>query len=300
MYCVYLTVYKGNLLPPFYIGSTSIDKIENGYRGSVGSKQYKEIWKSEIKYNSQLFKTHIIKIFNDRKAAADYEGYIQRLLHVQYNPLYINMAQWHNGHLNYIHSEESKRKISLKAKNQIGPMLGKKHTEQTKLKMKAKASKYWKGRKRSKESITQAVETRKRNNSYGTFLGKKHTDATKAKIKSKKQGSKHSEESKQKMSDSHKGIFHSEESKQKISISKMKTWIVQTPDLIIVKTNNLYQWCVDQGFDNPKSAASTLRSYGKYKGYIIQPMKQSVNDGMNASCYPFQKPHKGDLHLAAF
>jgi hypothetical protein len=39
MYCVYLTIYKGNNLPPFYIGSTSIDKIDGGYHGSVMSEE---------------------------------------------------------------------------------------------------------------------------------------------------------------------------------------------------------------------------------------------------------------------
>ena len=31
MYCVYLTIYTGNKLPPFYIGSTSLKKINKGY-----------------------------------------------------------------------------------------------------------------------------------------------------------------------------------------------------------------------------------------------------------------------------
>ncbi len=30
MYCVYLTTYSGDKLPPYYIGSTSIAKISNG------------------------------------------------------------------------------------------------------------------------------------------------------------------------------------------------------------------------------------------------------------------------------
>ena len=31
MYCVYLTIYRGNKLPPFYIGYSSINKIKAGY-----------------------------------------------------------------------------------------------------------------------------------------------------------------------------------------------------------------------------------------------------------------------------
>ena len=44
MYCVYLTVYSGNLLPMFYIGSSSVKKIQNGYCGSISSKKYKNVF----------------------------------------------------------------------------------------------------------------------------------------------------------------------------------------------------------------------------------------------------------------
>ena len=60
IYCVYLTIYIGSKLPPFYIGSSSTKKIEKGYHGSVSSAEYKDIWRSEIKENPHLFKTFII------------------------------------------------------------------------------------------------------------------------------------------------------------------------------------------------------------------------------------------------
>ena len=60
MYCVYLTKYTGNKLPSYYIGSTSLKRIENGYRGSVSSKEYKNIWKSELIDNPHLFEIEII------------------------------------------------------------------------------------------------------------------------------------------------------------------------------------------------------------------------------------------------
>lgn len=59
-YCIYLTIYLGDKLPPFYIGSTSIDKINKGYHGSVTSAKFRNIWKSELKNNRHLFKTFII------------------------------------------------------------------------------------------------------------------------------------------------------------------------------------------------------------------------------------------------
>jgi hypothetical protein len=51
IYCTYLTIYSGNKLPPFYIGSTSVNRISNGYHGSVSSKRYKSIWLEELKTN---------------------------------------------------------------------------------------------------------------------------------------------------------------------------------------------------------------------------------------------------------
>lgn len=92
LYCVYLTIYRGNKLPPFYIGSTSIDKISCGYRGSVTSKEYKNIWLSELKLNPHLFTSVVIASFPSRQEAYDKEDQIQRTLRVIGNPLYINRS----------------------------------------------------------------------------------------------------------------------------------------------------------------------------------------------------------------
>lgn len=58
IYCTYLTTYFGNKLPMFYIGSTSVSKIKNGYRGSVSSKQYKTVWMKELKENQKIIFYH--------------------------------------------------------------------------------------------------------------------------------------------------------------------------------------------------------------------------------------------------
>lgn len=92
MFCTYVTFYKGNKLPPFYIGHASISNIKNGYRGSVSSKKYKQIWKQELKFNPQLFKTKVLKIFNTKKEALENEKYLQHSLQVHKNSLYINMS----------------------------------------------------------------------------------------------------------------------------------------------------------------------------------------------------------------
>lgn len=89
MYCVYITEYFGNNMPKYYIGSTSVDKINNGYRGSVASIAYRDIWESEP---SHLFNTKIIKTFEDRREALSYELELQKELNVVDDPDYINMS----------------------------------------------------------------------------------------------------------------------------------------------------------------------------------------------------------------
>lgn len=92
IYCTYITLYRGNKLPPFYIGSSSVEKINNGYRGSVKSKRYKSIWKQELIDNPQLFITKIISLHISRKDALDKELKFHKTLNVVKSPMYINRA----------------------------------------------------------------------------------------------------------------------------------------------------------------------------------------------------------------
>ena len=92
IYCVYITFYSGNKLPPFYIGSSNIDKVNNGYKGSIRSKKYYNVWKNELQSNPHLFKTKIISTHADRRIALCREYSLQKLLNVVRNPLYINQS----------------------------------------------------------------------------------------------------------------------------------------------------------------------------------------------------------------
>jgi hypothetical protein len=92
MFCTYLTIYSGNKLPPFYVGSTSVAKINSGYRGSVSSVEYKTIWKLELKDNPELFRTIIISRHDTRKEALEKENKLHKLIGVSNNTLYINKA----------------------------------------------------------------------------------------------------------------------------------------------------------------------------------------------------------------
>lgn len=196
-YCTYLTFYSGNKLPPYYIGSTSISKIQNGYRGSVISNKYKSIWNSELKYNPHLFKTTILTVHVDRQGAFDKELYFQESLRVVASPLYINMAYARkNGHFGYGEkgrpkSEKQKQQISeSKMGNQY--WVGKHHTEETKQKL----SRVNKGKKLAPEVIEKMVNTRMKN------------------------GYHHSEETKQRMSAAAKGKPKSDTAKKNMSLAK--------------------------------------------------------------------------------
>jgi hypothetical protein len=117
-FCVYLTIYYGSKLPPFYIGYSTVDKINSGYHGSVCSKKYVKIWQEELKNNSDLFKTKIISICASKVDAIEKEKKFQNHFKVISNPMYINCAigrlmigpkiPWNK---NIIYSEEQRNKL---------------------------------------------------------------------------------------------------------------------------------------------------------------------------------------------
>jgi len=126
IYCTYITVYRGNKLPPFYIGSTLIHKIHKGYRGSVRSKSYQEIWETELKNNPHLFNTRILTHHATHEEALTREATFQTKLSVINNPLYINLSIAKRGFGNL--SKASRLLISNKAKlRDYSYMKGKNH-----------------------------------------------------------------------------------------------------------------------------------------------------------------------------
>jgi hypothetical protein len=92
MYCVYLTIYRGNQLPPFYIGYVKQNKIANGYHGSVTSKRFGPMWKKELRDNPHLFDTRVLCSFETKREAQLREHELQTALNVVSNPLYINLC----------------------------------------------------------------------------------------------------------------------------------------------------------------------------------------------------------------
>jgi len=144
-FCVYLTIYRGNKLPPFYIGSSSIKKINSGYKGSVSSEKYKDIWKKELKTNPSLFKTKIISKCATRQIAFNRENDIQHKLNVVKSSMYINGAY-------------AKDMSYMTGSGKLNGMYGKKHSDETKLVISIKN----KGKYRTHEQKLAIKEKRKK------------------------------------------------------------------------------------------------------------------------------------------
>lgn len=183
IYCIYLTTYRGNRLPPFYIGSTSIKNIESGYKGSVKSKIYRKVWEEEIQNNPHLFNVRILSTYSSRQEAFDREEYIQRKLNVVESPMYMNLS-----YANYKMvtigplSAETKSKLSI-------ARTGRKHTEETRAKM-------------SKSHMGVKMPAR--------------TDSWREKQRISQSGRRATEETRNKMSESRKGRKHSYETIEKM------------------------------------------------------------------------------------
>jgi hypothetical protein len=192
IYCTYITMYLGNKFPPFYIGSSSVNKIQKGYRGSVSSKKYKFLWKEEIENNPNLFITVIINTQSDRKESIKEELEIQKIFDVVNSPLFVNLSfAQPNGFFGMDVSGENNPRFGKSwGENHPRGMLGKTHTE---------------------ENIKKFLE---RTKNIPKMQGKKHSEKTKSEMSKNRKGSKnsmfgktHSEEARKKMSESRKGTI---------------------------------------------------------------------------------------------
>lgn len=145
-YCTYLTIYRGKRLPPFYIGYSSVGKVEDGYHGSVQSKRYKQTWKQELIENPKAFETIILSVHSSKEEANAREIELQFKLQVHKNPLYINQVIGRKffaetkGFLGRKHTAETKAKIAISSTGRKG--VGPKnyhHTEDAKARITAAA-----------------------------------------------------------------------------------------------------------------------------------------------------------------
>jgi len=192
-YCTYLTTYKGDKMPPFYIGRTSVKRIQTGYRGSVTSKLYKQIWLEELYRNPHLFETRILTLHSTKKESAEKEEYFHKKLQVHKNPLYINQATGYGT----FHTDIKGNKNPWFGKSRSGelnPMFGKTHSELTRQKMRASGQGKHDGPK------SQAHKDAIRNSLIGRSLEDLHGNDQANEIRAKMQRPK-SEDHKKKQSD---------------------------------------------------------------------------------------------------
>ena len=120
-FVVYLIIYSGQKHPPFYIGSTTIKKLENGYRGSVRSSRWKDVYAKEVKENPEAYSYYILARTDSRKHALELEKKLQLFYNVVKSDLYINRA---------IASVNGFFGVSMNGEN--NPMYGKRASDKTK------------------------------------------------------------------------------------------------------------------------------------------------------------------------
>ncbi len=113
MYVTYLTTYKGNMLPMFYIGSTSLKKITSGkYFGSPRSKKWKDKFYRELKSHPHLFSVEILSYHTTHIEAIEREFQLQIERDAVNSEDYMNEA-YASKSFNHgkPHTEETKKKI---------------------------------------------------------------------------------------------------------------------------------------------------------------------------------------------
>jgi hypothetical protein len=188
-YCTYLISYLGNKLPPFYIGSTSVKKVHNGYMGTICSKQYRKLWKEELFHNRHLFKIKILSFHDTRESALFKEEFLQRKLNVVQSTLYVNMAIANKHFVNFRspmkglkHTKETKKKISDRAKNRKYSIETREKMSRTRKGVKLKLPRSLEYRTKSSISHKKLYE----NGYINPRLGTKHTDETKDILSEKK------------------------------------------------------------------------------------------------------------------
>ena len=213
-YQIYSTINKIN--GKVYIGQHKQEsRKQDDYLGSG-----KLLHRAIKKYGADNFEKNILEVCENREQANFLEKKYIWFYRLGGSCQY-NIADGSYG--GYLGEEVHKRSAdTLKQKYKNGEitnaMLGKKHSEETKNKI----------REKRKQQIMQPVsnETRlkhsesKKGNKWN--LGKKHSEETRRKIGESNKGKIMSDKAKQKISESHKGKKHSEETKQKMKEAHLR------------------------------------------------------------------------------
>jgi len=287
-YVVYITLYGGDKLPPWYIGSTTLAKIKAGYNGSVGSKKYGKIYNAEQNSNKHLFRTKILSYHNTREEAYDEELRLHRKHKVITNNKYINEAYakgeaFNSGKgtssVNYdrvcvIDEEGNKFKVTKKEfyKNR-GILFDSIH----------------KGKVLSEETKKKISDIRKCQ--PGPNLGKVLSEETKKKISEVNLGKVLSEETKKKISeynknmttykDIHGDTYRAYKGDERIGKTLFgittKQYLIQNPNGIITLTRNFEEYLEKNNFPAKKMIKKHFGKIIKYKITQKNKHKKDIN-----------------------
>lgn len=189
VYVTYLIAYRGSLLPPFYIGSTSLDRINRGYKGSVNSVEYRAIWKSEWSENPHLFTMHVIGRYSTREEAYAVENRLIIAVNAVNSSLYINKTSSSFGlgfhpcgekspRFRVPHTLEAKAKMSAVHR---GKKISDDHKLQISLRHKGQPKSLETRAKMSSSALGRIFTPEVREKMSQSHLGKKTSDCTKQK-----------------------------------------------------------------------------------------------------------------------
>jgi hypothetical protein len=174
----------------FYIGRSNVKSVQNGYRGSVSSKLYKQIWLEELEQNPHLFETKILTTHATQKEAAEQEEYFHKKHQVHKNPLYINQATG----AGTFHADIRGKKNPFYGSSRTGeqnPMYGKTHNDRTRQKMSSS------GKGKHSQPKTEEFKQTMREHYYGKTYEERFGAEYAEQIKQKQRGKVRTDEHKQ-------------------------------------------------------------------------------------------------------
>jgi hypothetical protein len=222
-YCTYLTVIIHEDLPFMYIGKGKTKDVLSGrYKGSVSSKQYRDIFNKLKKESPHLIHSVIINQFETNEEAIAEEIKLHAMYDVARCPVFMNKSNQTATGCDFAYG----------LKGEKNGMFGKKHSDETKKLMKGKNNAMF-GKTHSDETKERMSEAKKgENNAMFGKTGEHHPMFGKTGEHHPMFGKTHSDETKERMSEAKKGIPQPNISKAKKgipqpNISKAKKGIPQ-------------------------------------------------------------------------
>lgn len=219
-YCTYLTTYRGTKMPMFYIGRSNVRSVQNGYRGSVSSKLYKQVWLEELEQNPHLFETKILTTHATQKEAAEQEEYFHKKHQVHKNPLYINQATG----VGTFHADIRGKKNPFYGSSRTGeqnPMYGRAHKESSRKKMSASGK--GKHSQPKTESFKQTMSEYYAGKTYEERFGVEYAAEIKAKL-SKPKTPEHIQKLKANPYHANRPKLRCPHCQKEVSASNLKRW----------------------------------------------------------------------------